>query len=72
MNIGEEEVTRIAHHAHIVLDVQGKLKVVPSVAARVAVIGQNGIVEEDAQAVEIGAQAVEHDDVQRSVDPESP
>ena len=31
----------------------------------VAVVGQDGIVEENAQAVEVGAQAVEHDDVRR-------
>ena len=41
------------------------LKVVAPVAAVVAVVGQHRIVEEDAQAVEVGAQAVEHDDVRR-------
>ena len=63
MDVGEEQIAGRAHDAHVVLNVQGDLKVVAPVAARVAVVGQHRIVEEDAQPVEVGAQAVKHDDV---------
>ena len=55
----------VANDAHVVLDVQGELKIVAPVAAVVAVVRQDRVVEEDPQAVEVGAQAVEHDDVGR-------
>lgn len=68
VDVGEKQVARGPHDAHIVLDVQRELEVVAPVAAHaitIAVVGQHRVVEEDAQAVEIGTQAVEHDDVRR-------
>ncbi len=65
VDVGEEEVAGVAHDAHVVLDVQRELEIVAPVAAVVAVVGQDRVVEEDVQAVEIGAQPVEHDDVRR-------
>ncbi|MES3015974.1 MAG: hypothetical protein V4750_19885, partial [Pseudomonadota bacterium] len=65
VNVGEEEVADVAHHTHVVLQMQRELEVVAPVAAGVAVVGQHRVGEEDAQTVEIGTQAVEHDDVRR-------
>ena len=50
MNVRQEDVARLAHGAHVVLDVQRDLEVVAPVAAVVAVGGQHRIVEEDPQA----------------------
>ena len=63
MDVGQEDVAGSAHDAHVVLDVQRHLKVIAPVLPRVPVVGQHRIVEEDAQAVEVSAQPVEHDDV---------
>ena len=55
----------VADDADVVLNVQRDLEIVAPVAALMAVVGQDGIVEEDPQPIEVGAQAVEHDDVGR-------
>ena len=65
MDVGEEQVAGIAHHAHVVLQMHGELEILAPVAAGGAVVGQHRIREKNAQPVEIGAQAVEHDDVRR-------
>ena len=41
-----------------------ELEIIPPVLALVAVVGQDGVIEEDFQAIEVGAKAVENDDVQ--------
>ena len=48
MDVGQEEVAGVADDAHVVLDVQGELEIVAPVAALVAVVGQDRVVEEDA------------------------
>ena len=63
MDVGEEQVAGLADDAHVVLQVQGELEVVAPIATGVAVVRQHGVGEEDAQAVEVGAQPVEDDDV---------
>ena len=63
MDIGQEHVAGRPHDANVILNVQGDLEVVPPVLPSVAVVRQNRIIEEDMQAVEIGAQAIQHDDV---------
>ena len=65
VDVGEEQVAHVTDHTHVVLQVQRELEVVAPVAAGMAVVGQHRVLEEDAQAVEVGAQAVEHDDVGR-------
>ena len=45
---------------------QAELEIVAPVTASMAVVRQHRVVEEDAQAIEIGAQAVEHNDVGRN------
>ncbi len=65
VDVREEEIARVAHEAHVVLDVESELEIVAPVAAVGAVGRQHGVVEEDAQAVEVGAEAVQHDDVGR-------
>ena len=65
VDVGQEDVAGRADDAHVVLDVQRELEIVAPVAPVMAVVRQDGIVEEDAQPVEIGAQAVQHDDVGR-------
>ena len=66
MNVGQEDVAGRPDDAHIVLNVQRDLKIIAPVLASVAVVGQHRITEEDAQPVEIGAQAIKHDDVGRA------
>lgn len=63
VDVGQEQVAGRAHDAHVVLDVQGDLEVVPPVAPGVPIVRQHGIAEENAQPFEIGAQPIEHDDV---------
>lgn len=66
MDVGQEEISGVADDAHVVLDMEGELKIVPPVAALVTIAGQGRVVEENPEAVEIGPQAVEHDDVRRN------
>ncbi len=65
MDVGQEDIPGLADDAHVVLDVEGELEVIAPVPALVAVVRQDGVIEEDLQPVEIGPQAVEHDDVRR-------
>jgi hypothetical protein len=63
MDIGQKQVADIALHAYVILHVQRHLEVIAPVAVFVAVPGQDRIVEEDPQPVEVVPQTVEHDDV---------
>ena len=63
VNIGQEQVACGPHNAHIVLDMQGELKVVAPVLPGVAVVRQHGIIEEYLEAIEIRTQTIEHDDI---------
>ena len=63
VDVGQEDIAGRPDNAHVVLNVQRDLEVVAPVLAVVAVVGQHRVVEEDAQPVEIGAKAVQHDDV---------
>jgi hypothetical protein len=65
MDVGEEKIPGLADETDIVLEVERELEVVAPVSAVVPVGRENGIVEEDLQAVEIGAEPVEDDDVGR-------
>ncbi len=65
MNVGQKEIACRAHDAHIVLNVQSDLKIITPVAAGMSIIRQHRVIKEYAQPVEIGQQAVEHDDVRR-------
>jgi hypothetical protein len=71
VDVGEEDVSRIAEDTDVVLDVERELEIVAPVLTLVAVVGQDGVGEEDFQAVEVGAEAVENDDV-RGDDEEVP
>ena len=63
VDVGQKEIAGVANDADIVLDVEGELEIVAPVAAFVAVVRQDRIVEENPQTVEVGTQAVEDDDV---------
>ncbi len=63
MDVGQEDVADRPDDPHVVLNVQSDLKIVAPVPPGKAVVGQHRIVEEEFQAVEIRAKAVEHDDV---------
>ena len=65
VDVGQKQIAGVAHDANVVLNVQRELEIVPPVAALVAVVRQDRVIEEDPQAVEVGAQAVEDDDVGR-------
>ena len=65
VNVGEEEVSGVAYDAHVVLDMECELEVVAPVPALMPIVGQDRIVEENFEAVEVGPQAVENDDVGR-------
>ena len=65
MNVREKQIAGVAQHAHFVLDVERDLKIVAPVAALVAVVRQNGIVEKDFEPVKIRAQPFQDDDVGR-------
>ncbi len=55
VDVGQKEIARVADDAHVVLDVQRELKVVPPVAAFIAVARQDRVVEENPEAVEVCA-----------------
>ncbi len=63
VDIGQEQIAGGANQTYVVLDVQRDLKVIPPVLAVEAVVREHRIVEEDFQAIQVAAQAVEHDDV---------
>jgi hypothetical protein len=65
MNIGEKDITDGTDDSDVVLNMKHHLEVVTPIAACVTVIRQNRIVKENAEAVEIGPQAIEHNDVRR-------
>ena len=66
VDIGQEQIADLALDPHIVLDVQRHLEVVAPVLPTVSVVGQDRIVEENAQSLEIVPQPIEHDDVRRN------
>ena len=65
VDVGEKQISGVAHDPDIILDVQCKLEIIAPVAALVSVVRQNGIVEENPKAVKVGAQPIKHDDVRR-------
>ena len=65
VNVGQEDVAGRADDPHFVLNVQRHLKVIAPILPGMAVVREHGVVEEDAQPVEVGAQAIEYDDVGR-------
>ena len=65
VDVCEKQIPGVAHDPDIILDVQRKLEIIAPVAALVSVVRQNGIVEENPQAVKVGAQPIKHDDVRR-------
>src|SRR5450759_3594862 len=65
MDVRQKEIASLTHDPHIVLDMQSDLKVIAPVAAVVSVVGENRIVEENLQAIEIRPEAIQHHDVWR-------
>src|ERR1700690_813742 len=61
--VGQEQVSRFTNDGHIILNVQGHLKIILPVLPFVAIIWKDGIIEENFQAVEIGTETVKHDDI---------
>ena len=57
VDVGEEDVAGVTRYADIVLDVQSELEIVPPVAALMTIIGEDGVVEEDLEPVEVGAKS---------------
>ena len=53
MDVGEEQIAGLTHHADLVLDVQCELEVVAPATTLVAVVRQYRIIEEDPESVEI-------------------
>lgn len=66
VNVGQENVTRLADDPHLILHVQRQLKIAAPVLAIVPVVGQHGILEEDPQSIEVLADAIQHDNVRRN------
>ena len=65
VNVGKKQVALFADVTDLILNVDGQLEIVLPVLSLVAVVRQERIVEENARALEIEAQPVEHDDVRR-------
>lgn len=65
VDVGEEDVSRRADDAHVILNVERNLEIVAPILAGITVIRQHRVAEENAQAVEVRPEAVEHDDVRR-------
>jgi hypothetical protein len=63
VDIGEEDVTGLSGDVDVVLDVKSELEVVLPVLSFVAVVREDGVLPEDAEAVEVGSDTVEDDDV---------
>jgi hypothetical protein len=63
VDVRQEDVPGFVDDADFVLNVQGQLKIVAPVAAVESVFGQDGIVKEDLQALEVLVNAVKDDDV---------
>ena len=63
VDVRQEDVAGFANDAHLVLNVQRQLEIVAPVMAVVAVVRQYGIVEENAQSLEILIDAVQYNDV---------
>src|SRR5437870_2651445 len=56
VDVGKKEIACLTDDADLVLNVEGKLEVIPPIAAIAAVIRENWIVEENLEAVEVGPQ----------------
>ena len=64
VDVGQKDVAGGAGDAHLVLHVQGQLKIVAPVAPVKAVVGQDRVVfQKDAQPLKILVDAIQHDDV---------
>ena len=65
MDVGEKDITCLTNETDVVLDVEGELEIVAPVATRIAVGREDGVVEENTEPVEVGAEAIEDDNVGR-------
>jgi hypothetical protein len=65
VDIRKKEIAGLADDADVVLDVQRELEIIAPVATLVSVGWEDGIVEENFEPVEVGAEAIEDDDVGR-------
>ena len=63
VDVGQENVAGGAGDAHLVLPMQGQLKVVAPVAPVHAVVWNDRVLKENAQPLKISVNAVQHDDV---------
>ena len=63
VDVGQKDVAGGTGDAHLVLDVQGQLKIVAPVAPVHAVAGDDRIFKENAQPLKILIDAIQHDDV---------
>ena len=66
MNISQEDIANGISDAHIILQVQSKLEVIPPVLTIHAVIGQHRVFKKYAQPVKVLVDAIQHDDVGRN------
>jgi len=66
VNVGEKEISRRSEDANVVLEMESELEIVAPVLASGAVFWQDRVVEKDLQAVEVGAQPVENNNVWRN------
>ena len=66
VDIGQKDIARRPHHTNLVLNVQGHLKIFTPVASFMAVVGQNGVIHKNFEAVKVGTQPVQHDDIGRN------
>ena len=63
MDIGQENIPGLLEDADIILDVERDLKVIPPIPPLVSIVGEDRVIEEDLEAVEVRPQTVQHDDV---------
>ena len=65
MDVREKEIAGVADYANVVLNVERELEIVAPVASFVAIAGQDRVVKENTESIEVGSQAVENNDVRR-------
>ena len=65
MDVREKKIAGLTDESDVVLDVERELEIVAPVAARIAVGREDGVVEENTEPVEVGAEAIEDDNVGR-------
>ena len=65
VDVREKEIAGIANDANVILNVQGDLEVVPPIPSFVAIGWEDGVIEEYLEAIEIGPQPVQYNDIRR-------